>query len=68
MTTVWGDEDELLEQFEDGEITLDDLDEKIEAAEDIASSTTTTINDDSGSGSEESESGMVADRAREEGE
>jgi len=68
MTTVWGDEDELVEQFEDGEISLDDLDEKIKAAEDIATSTTTTATDSSAGGSEETDSGMVADRAREEGE
>jgi hypothetical protein len=68
LTTVWGDEDELVEQFEDGEISLDDLDEKIKAAEDIASSTTTTATDSSAGGSEETDSGMVADRAREEGD
>jgi len=67
ITEVWGDEDDLLERFEDDDLTLDDLDEKIEAAESIASSETTTP---SGSGGSDggSERQTVADHAREAGE
>jgi hypothetical protein len=52
MTTKWGDTDALLEQFDDGEMDVSDVEDKIELAKDIlddvdASVTTVDEADDS---------------------
>jgi hypothetical protein len=47
--------DAMVEQFEDGELTVDDVEDQIAVAEEAIGSTTTTMNDSSGS-NEDSES------------
>jgi hypothetical protein len=59
------DADELTESFDEGELTIDELDDKLEVARQAVSSSTTTSN--SGS-SEETSTGTYADGARNESE
>jgi len=61
MTDFWGDSEELLDKYDDGEMTLDHLDEKIAAAESITSTETTTP---ISGGRDDDDSQFVADRAR----
>jgi len=53
------DKDTLVEQFQDGDLTIDEVDEKITVAEEAIGSTATTINTDSAE--EDTDSQLVAD-------
>lgn len=44
-THKWGDKSTLMEKFDDGEWTTDDIDEKIEIVEDLKGDDTTTVTD-----------------------
>lgn len=67
ITDAWGEQEDLIEQFSDGEITLDDLDERIEVARDIAGEETTTVTDNGDDGSS-TDTQYAADTARESSE
>lgn len=46
LTDRFGDEDDLMEKFEDGEMSLEEIQEQLAVIEDALGSTTTTVGDE----------------------
>lgn len=48
LTETFGDSEELVEQFDEGELTLDGIEEKIAVVEDVRENETTTVDSEGG--------------------